>query len=370
MTQILASNRTLLPGQRDLVPGYVVVEEDRVVETGLGEPPAGTTVETASILAPGFVDVHSHGGGTHAFDEGIDGARAVLATHLKHGTTTMIGSLVTAGIDDLKAQVAALAPLVESGELAGVHLEGPWLSKHKKGAHTESLLVNPDPAVVADLLSSGIVKMVTVAPELDGALDSIAVMSAIGCVAAVGHTVADYQTTQRAIAAGATGATHLFNGMPEMEHRAPGPILALAQAPEVWLEMVFDGVHVAAPLAVEVLREFPDRAVLVTDAMAAADAPDGNYTLGGLDVIVKDQVARLAVGDSIAGSTLTLERAIRTAVNAGVSPVTALRAATVNPATYLSLPQVGSFAPGNFADAVLLTEDLQVTRVMRRGAWL
>ncbi|MDR0847683.1 MAG: N-acetylglucosamine-6-phosphate deacetylase [Propionibacteriaceae bacterium] len=372
--------------------GWVRVEGDRIVDaSSAGERPPDETVVGAGVhsvtevnlagegvvdvdgvLSPGFVDVHSHGGGGTNFGDGVDQARTVLATHLAHGTTTMLASLVTGSIETLETQIRALSALVETGELAGVHLEGPWLSEHFKGAHEESLLVDPDLDDVTRLLDActDVVRMVTIAPEKPGALDAIALMTSRGVVVAIGHTGADYDEALAGIAAGARGTTHLFNAMPPLLHRRPGPVLACWADPRMWVELVCDGVHVHPDLIAHVARTKPDKVVLITDAMAAAGFTDGDYLLGALPVEVRDGIALIAGTTTIAGSTLTLDKAVRTAVRAGVPLEVALRAATCNPADYLGLSHVGRIAKGLFADFVVLDDDCNVTRVMRHGQWV
>jgi len=369
---LVSSARVLLGDATDLTAGWVQVSGDRVVATGVGEPPAPPDQVVDGILVPGFVDVHNHGGGGESFvTEDPDVALSVVAAHLKAGTTAIVASLVTGAIADLHRQVATLAGLVESGDLVGVHLEGPWLSEKFKGAHPAQLLVDPDPAEVSALLETGrgTVRMATIAPERKGALDAIAVMTQHDCVAALGHTNADYDTTRAAIDAGARGATHLFNAMPALKHRSPGPILALLQDDRVTLELIMDGVHVRPELVAWVMATAPGRVALITDAMAAAAAQDGDYVLGELAVEVRGGVARLAGQDTIAGSTLTLGQAVRNAVAAGVDRIVALRAATTVPADFLGLADVGRLAAGKRADLVVLDEDLGVSRVMWRGEW-
>lgn len=355
-----------------LRPGWVRIAGDTIAEVGDGAPPAPADL-TAALLVPGYVDAHCHGGGGASFltTEPAEVASAA-ATHLRHGTTTVVASLVTAAPAELESQVAALATATAAGTIAGIHLEGPWLAPGYRGAHAAALLAAPDPGVLARLLAraGGALRMVTVAPELPGALNLIGRVAAAGAVAAVGHTAADLATARAAITAGATGATHLFNAMPPLHHRAPGPVLALWTDPRVFLELIFDGVHLAPELAAFVLRSAPERAVLVTDAMAAAGAGDGDHRLGTLAVQVRDGVARVAGTDTIAGSTLTLDRAVRNAVAAGVDLAVALRAATANPAAYLGLAGVGRLAPGYRADLLHLGADLAVRAVMRAGRWV
>lgn len=369
---LLSADRILFPDAVAPVAGHIEIDRDRIVAVGSGPAPGPVAEHLDGVVIPGFVDVHSHGGGGASFvTEDPDVARQALAAHRRFGVTTMVASLVTGALPDLKRQVECLAGLVEAGELAGIHLEGPWLAAEYKGAHPPQLLTDPRPAEVAELLDAGrgTVKMVTIAPERTGAMESIRLLAERGVVAAIGHTDADYDTCRAAIDAGAIGATHLFNAMAPLRHRDPGPVLALWEDPRVYLELIMDGVHVRPELVAFVASTEPDRVVFVTDAMAAAAAEDGDYVLGELPVEVRDGVARIAGTDTIAGSTLTLDRAVRNAVAAGVPLAQAVRSATALPADYLSLPDVGRIAPGKSADLAVLDDHLVVTRVLYRGAW-
>lgn len=368
MSTVIAANRLLTP--RGLVePGWVEIDGPAVVGWGVGSPPAGAQV-LDGLVSPGFVDVHSHGGGGANFGDGTASALRVLATHLAQGTTTMMASLVTGPLDALEQAVRDLTPLVEAGQLAGIHLEGPWLAPSYKGAHDESMLRDPALADVQRLVKAGPVRLVTMAPERPGALEAIAWMVGVGVVVAVGHTAADDTCTRTAIAAGASGATHLFNAMPDMLHRAPGPALPLWQNQDVWVELVSDGAHVAPDLVAHVMTTKPSHCVLVTDAMAAAGVGDGQYHLGSRDVTVSGGVARLTGTSTVAGSTLTLSRAVRVAVQAGVPVELALLAATAHPADYIGLASTGRLDVGCWADLVVMDEQLNVTKVMRRGQWV
>ena len=213
--------------------------------------------------------------------------------------------------------------------------------------------------------------MVTLAPELPGGLDAVRRLAAAGVVAAVGHTDATYDEARAALDAGATVGTHLFNAMRGLHHREPGPVAALLERPDAYVELIADGVHVHPALVGMVASAKPGHTVLVTDAMAAAGAPDGDYRLGGLDVVVRDREARLVGSGAIAGSTLTMAAAVRYAVTvAGLSLPDAIRAATTTPATASGLDRVGDLRPGFAADLVALDDDLVVQRVMRRGSWV
>jgi N-acetylglucosamine-6-phosphate deacetylase len=262
---------------------------------------------------------------------------------------------------------------VDAGLLAGIHLEGPWLSPRYAGAHEPSLLTTPRATDVDRLLEAGRghVRMVTLAPELDGALDAVARLAREGVVAAIGHTDATYDEARAALDAGARAGTHLFNAMRGLHHREPGPVAALLEDEEARIELVADGVHVHPSVLALAARAKPDRVVLVTDAMAAAAAADGDYRLGRLEVHVREGVARLAQSGAIAGSTLTMGHAVRYAVTvAGLPLLEVVRAASSAPADLLGIERVGRLDPGAFADLVVLDDDLEVRRVMRRGRWV
>jgi N-acetylglucosamine-6-phosphate deacetylase len=223
---------------------------------------------------------------------------------------------------------------------------------------------------VATLLDAGrgTVRMITIAPELPGALDAIARIVDSGAVAAIGHTDATYDEARAGLAAGATVGTHLFNAMRPLHHREPGVIGALLES-DATCELVVDNVHVHPALVAWVMRVAAGRIALITDAIAAAGVGDGEYLLGGLEVRVDEGVARLTHGGSIAGSTLTQDVALRNAVAAGVPLPDAVAALTAVPARALGLP-VGTLEPGSRADLVVLSEGLQVDAVMAGGAWI
>jgi N-acetylglucosamine-6-phosphate deacetylase len=358
-------------GDDVLTPGWVEVAGTTVSRVGSGEPPAPPE-HRASWLAPGLVDVHCHGGGGASFDHVDDRATTTaLRPHRERCTTTTIASLVTASTEDLVRQVSHLAGWVEHGALAGIHLEGPWLAPERKGAHEEALLTAPTEAVITEVLAAGrgTIKMVTLAPELPGAEAAIRQLTDAGVVVAVGHTAADYDTTVAAVGWGARGATHLFNAMPPLNHRDPGPILALLRDPGVWLELIADGVHVDVELVAWTLQTYPSRVVLITDAMAAAGFGDGGYLLGKRAVEVRDGVARLTSNGAIAGSTLILADAVEKCFSLGLPAPQVLVAATVQPAHYLGL-DVGRLQAGGPADLVLMDNRLRVLRTLRRGMWV
>lgn len=331
----------------------------------------------AGWLVPGFVDPHVHGGGgfdyaTEDPDEAVQGR----AFHAAHGTTTSFASLVSAPVDVLCRQLRTLAALVEDGVFAGIHLEGPFLSVGRRGAHDPTCLIPPDPETVDLLLEAGgaALAMITIAPELPGGLAAVDRFVRAGVRVAVGHTDADFDTVRAALDAGASVATHLFNAMPAIHHREPGPIPALLNDPRVAVELIADGFHLhPAILATAARAAGVERTVLVTDAMAAAGMPDGDFRLGGLAVAVRDGMARLVQPDgrpgSIAGSTLTMAVAfqVMTGVVGDVAVVAAM--ASTNAARYFGLGDVGRIEPGARADLCVVDDTGTLRRVMQAGRW-
>jgi N-acetylglucosamine-6-phosphate deacetylase len=361
---------TVITGGTRIDGGVVEIEGDRIVRVGRDGAGASGT-----FLLPGLVDVHCHGGGGHGFPESdVDGVRAAVAHHLAHGTTTLLASLVSAPGETLLERVRLLAGI---DGLAGIHLEGPFLSVARCGAQDPSAIVPGDPSLLAALLDAGPVRTVTLAPETPRYDELLAVMARHGAVPSLGHTDATAEVTAAAIArAGGRplSATHLFNAMPPLHHRAPGPAaacLAAAARGEMVLELVADGVHLADETVAMVFDLVgPARIALVTDAMAAAGAGDGRYRLGALDVQVTDGVARLP-GGALAGGTTRLIDVIRRVVRqAGVALPAAVTAATATPARLLGRGDVGDLAPGKRADVLVTDADLVPTAVMRAGRWI
>ncbi|WP_020574302.1 N-acetylglucosamine-6-phosphate deacetylase [Actinopolymorpha alba] len=372
---------TLLGNGRIVTPdgvleaGWVEVTGDRLSGVGAGQPRTPDVDLAGRIVVPGFVDTHVHGGGGASYLSATPEETATAAEfHLSHGTTTTFASLISTTADELAREVAALADLAADGIVAGLHLEGPWLSEVRRGAHDPAVLRPPASAEVERLLAlgRGTVRMVTLAPELPGGLDAVRQVVDAGVVAAVGHSDADYDTVLGAVDAGASVATHLFNGMPPLHHRTPGPVGALLEDPRVTVELIADGIHLhPATIAVSVRAAGVDRVSLVTDAMTAAGMSDGTYGLGAQSVRVENGVARLAGGDSIAGSTLTMDAAFRLVVQkAGLTLEQAARVAATTPARVFGMDDVGALVPGRRADLVVLDDSLELLAVMRAGAWV
>jgi N-acetylglucosamine-6-phosphate deacetylase len=377
----------------------VTVSDSIIADVTPADGPAGGTDSAGAasggglgpVILPGLIDIHCHGGGGHAFTTTDPAeARAVAAHHAARGTTRLLASLVTAAPDVLLAQVAALAPLVASGELLGIHLEGPFLSSARCGAQSPEFIRDPDPAFAGQLLDAadGAIKVVTLAPERPGADEVAKLFRAAGVVVALGHTNASYEVMASGLAelSGAGLVTHLANGMPPLHHRSAGPVaaaLVAAAADEASVELISDGVHVDAGFTLLVFAAAaPGRVVLITDAMAAAGMADGDYVLGPQRVRVSGGVARLAGHDvvaeggtaapgAIAGGTSSLLEVVATAHSAGVPLAAAAAAASVAPARALGLPgPAGTIASGAPADLVVTDDRLRPQRVLRDGRWI
>ena len=322
-------------------------------------------------LTPGFIDLHCHGGGGHSFDDGAESIRDALAVHRAHGTTRSAISLVSAPLPALVDSLEDITALCAADPLIlGAHLEGPFLDAGHRGAHDPDALRTPSPLDVAELLEAadGRLAQITLAPELPGGLAAVEAFVGAGVVVAVGHTGADLDIAREAFDRGATLVTHAFNAMPGIHHRHPGPLTAAFDDERVTLELIVDGLHVDPAVVQLAFRAAGERVALVTDAMAAAAAPDGFYRLGSREVDVAGGRAVLAGTDMLAGSTLTLDRALAIAVDrCGASPEAAVRALTLSPALVLGRTDLGLLRPGFAADLVLLSPTWEVRTVVAAG---
>lgn len=373
---VIMGGRVAAP-DRVLDDGWVAVSDGRIAGVGSGTPPSGEYVDVGgALVVPGFVDTHCHGGGGASFTS-LDPEELLTAVraHRRHGTTTMLASLVSDPVDILREQVAALREIVQEGEVAGIHLEGPFISKARCGAHDPETLLEPDTGTVDKLLRAGqgTIRMVTIAPELHGGVKAVRQLAESGVIAAIGHTDGVEEQLLPAIDAGASVATHLFNGMRPLHHREPGPVGALLDDERITIELICDLVHLH-PTVVRLAAKHAgrNRTVLITDAMSATDAADGRYTLGRLEVDVHDGVATLADNGSLAGSTLTMDTAFRNLVRgAKLGILDAVHATSQRPAELLGIAdRTGMLCPGYVADIVVLDQDLRPAKVLRRGEWV
>ena len=359
-------------------PGWLALGGGRVIDAGDGPTPTGDLMHLPlerlrGVVVPGFVDQHVHGALGVDFG-GADeaGARRAAAHHHRAGSTRLVASVATASSQATLRALGVLAPLVDEGVLDGVHLEGPWLSSTRRGAHDPALLRSPEPAEVEALLDAarGTVRLVTIAPELPGAVDAIRLLVDRGVVVALGHSDCTAAAAPAAADAGATVVTHVYNGMRPLHHREPGLAGAALTDDRLAVELILDGQHVSRD-AVEIARRASSgRLVLVSDAMAATGWSDGRYTIAGSEVVVEHGVAMLADGSSLAGSTGTVgEGLTRLLREHGVALPEAVRASSTTAATALGLTGAG-LHPGDRADLVVLDEHDRVDRVLRDGRWL
>lgn len=356
----------------------VTVIDGRITDLRSGVSPVADEPMHPGWLLPGYVDTHVHGAvGSDFGSADADGVTAIIDHHRAHGSTTLYASLVTNTLDSLTAQLDLLAGFVERGDLAGVHLEGPFLSEARCGAHPAPLLRDPDPAAVDRLLDAGrgTVKMVTLAPERPGTIEAIGRFLDAGVIVAFGHSDADAALAQRSVESGATVATHLFNAMAAIHHRRPGPVPGLLSDPRVAVELICDGFHLHPDVvSMAISAAGPERVMLVTDAMAATGRPDGEFPLGELMTRVVDGKARLLESDgslgNIAGSTLTMDRAVEFVVQeCGVPMADAALMASTTPARWHRLA-AGRVRHGAPADLVLVDDSGSLQAVMAAGTWL
>jgi len=390
MTAIAIYAGAILTPHEELRDCVLLVEDGKIIGLGPRDEvrvPADAVHYPAGdkIVVPGFVDIHVHGAGGHDVMEA--NARAldrITSTLARYGTTSMLATTVTAPVEETCHSLQGIARYIRNhekmgestrpaAEILGIHLEGPFINKARRGVHPPDAIARPSAEALAQFreAADGLVKILTIAPELPGALELIASAVAEGVVVAVGHTDADYEQTRAAFSAGARHAVHFFNAMRPFTHRDPGVIGAVLTEPEMTAEVIADGVHVSGP-AIQVLigtKGF-HTVLLASDGTSATGMPDGNYRLGTMEVSVKGGVCRNSEG-KLAGSTLTLDRALRYLVELGVPFIEAVRMATVLPARRIGLAgKKGILAIGADADLVVLTQDLRVDAVMTRGVGL
>jgi N-acetylglucosamine-6-phosphate deacetylase len=367
----------LTPGEL-ISEGAVLIDGERIVGTGpaarIACPPGAQVIDaTGLLLAPGFIDLQINGAFGHDFTAHPATIWAVGADLPRYGVTAFLPTVITSPLETVAAAQAVLdqgPPAGYHGAAAlGLHLEGPFLNPAKRGAHNPAHLRLPDRAAVADWTPERGVRLVTLAPELPGALPVVQTLIARGVVVSAGHSMATAEEAQAGFAAGITYGTHLFNAMPPLDHRAPGLPGALLADPARTTGLIVDGIHLhPATVAAAWQAKGPARFNLVTDAMGALGMPPGQYRLGDWEVIVDGRSARLADG-RLAGSVLSLDEAVRNLITFTGCPLeAALASVTTVPAAVLGLQgERGQIAPGYAADLVLLTADLQVQATVIAG---
>lgn len=382
MTYCLVAGGVATPLQI-LAPGWVLVAGPSIVAVGGGSPPAGHLLVDLGdrLLAPGFVDIHVHGGGGALVDgataEEVHAAvRAIAAFHLRHGTTALLPTVPALPPGRTAAAVAGIRTAAEEPSGAGArvlgsHLEGPWLAPARTGAQNRAAVRSPDLAELSALLdaAAGSVRLLTIAPELPGAESLIEAAVAEGVTVGIGHSDADYETAVAAFAAGASHVTHLFNAMSGLGHRDPGVAGAALADDSVTVEVIADGVHVHPAVLRVAARSTAGRLVAVTDAVWPGQAAPGTEAFAGQAVIRSDDSVRLAADPSVlAGSTLTMDRAVRGLVHdAGLGLPQAIAAATAVPARVARAAGKGRLAAGLDADLVVLEPDFTVAATVLRG---
>jgi N-acetylglucosamine-6-phosphate deacetylase len=350
-----------------------------------GRPSVDADASTLDVggawVVPGYIDTHVHGGGgAQCNTADPDEIAAVARFHAGHGTTALLATTAAAPVQELVAVLEATASAQgrarhKGATVLGAHLEGPFLSRKRPGAMDADAFIDPDPRTVELLLraGAGTLKCMTLAPELPGATELVRELVRAGAVASVGHSEATYDQTLEAVRAGARAATHAFNAMPPLHHREPGLLGAVLDLPEVSVELICDGVHVApATLRLAYRAKGRDRVRLVTDAIQGAGMPDGDYRLARAPITVAGGRARLLGGGSIAGSMLTMEAAVRNAVRfLGITVQDAVALASANPARLLGLERrKGTIAAGLDADLAVLDDDLRVCATLVEGEWV
>jgi N-acetylglucosamine-6-phosphate deacetylase len=356
----------------EVVPGRIVVEDGRIASVELDPAEAA-----GPYLTPGFVDVHVHGWGGHdAMGTEADLAGMARAL-LRHGVTSFLPTAVTASLDVLRGfadRVRAWQPraAADGAEPLGFNLEGPFISPDRRGAQNPAFIVAPAPVDRRDLepLLPGL-RVTTIAPDVDGALELIAWLAGQGVAVSLGHSAATVAQGRAGYAAGARTTTHLFNAMTGVDHRHPGLAVAALTDDAVAVELIADGNHVDPALWPLIARaKPPDRLLLVSDALALAGMGDGVTSIGGLPVEVSGSRATLAGTSTLAGSVIALDTALRNLVGQGIGLPAAVAAASRNPLDLIGVTDRGRIAVGQLADLVELDDDLVVRRVARAGRWL
>ena len=381
MTTIITAAHLITPTKWIESP-VVVVEDGRITtlqSSHAMEMPAGPRPMHFPdlVLAPGLIDIHIHGGAGHDVMEPDESARKQIERQLvQHGVTAYLPTTVTAPQDRILQALEHLGKAVAGSEGSGralpigIHLEGPFISHTKRGVHPPASLILPSPTALDRFwqASAGTLRMMTVAPELPGAIETIAHARTLGVHSSLGHSNATYAEAGAGIAAGADHATHTFNAMRQLDHRDPGILAAILEDDTLTADIIVDGIHVDPSVVRLFLRaKGEDKAILITDAISATGMPDGTYSLGSFEVEVKGN--RCELEGKLAGSVLTLDRAIRNVMDfAGWKLQRAVKLATLNPAKLLGISdQRGMLAPGRRADMVVLTMQGKVAHTIIAG---
>ena len=353
-------------------PGFVRMEGEKITEVGFCTEGELSEAERETLVLPGLVDIHFHGAAGYDFCDGTQEAyRAIEAYENSHGITSICPATMTLPVEELKHILTEVSK-DKPDSLIGVHLEGPFINKAKKGAQKEEYVIPPSVEVLKELqeCAKGLVKLVSIAPETEGAIDCIRELGKEFCFS-IAHTMSDYDTAVKAIQAGAKHITHLYNAMPVPTHREPAVVGAAADDPDVMPELICDGIHIHPCVVRNTFRLFgAHRMILISDSMRAVGMEDGQYTLGGQDVTVHGALATLADG-TIAGSATNLYDCMCKAVEMGIPKEQAIRAATINPAVSIGAESmIGSIEVGKYANLVITDTALHRRQVILKGVSL
>ena len=343
-----------------LLPGDVALDGDTISAVGL--EPGGS-----GIAAPCFVDLQVNGfAGIDFLGADADGFATAGEALLETGVTAYLPTLITSAEDDMIRALHAIPNANHGPRILGAHLEGPFLSPARLGTHSLASRRDPDAALLERLLAAGPVRLVTLAPELPGALDLVDLLHLRGVTVSLGHTNATAAEANAAFERGVRTVTHVFNAMRPLAHRDPGIVGAALVHPDVVVQAIVDGVHLDPDIVRLLWSAAGGRIALVTDAIAGAGIGDGTYALGETEIVVADDVVRREDG-VLAGSALTMPQAVRNLVDVGVPLANALEAASTVPARVLGLPDLGKLIPGGPADVVVLDDSLEVVQTIVGG---
>lgn len=379
MTEYVVANGRIYTEDKVMDQGYIRVADGKIAEVGAGEYTGDLQVidaEGKNIL-PGFIDIHIHGGyGEDAMDASFEGLKHLSESLLSEGTTSYLATTMTQSVENIDRALENIVEYIQfqdtenAAEVAGVHLEGPFISEHKVGAQNPKYVQRPSVEAIQHFqgIAQGNIKIITFAPEVEGAEDTLKALSDY-IIFSIGHTVATYDEVNEAVAHGAKHATHLYNAGTPFEHRSPGVFGAVWTNDHINAEAIVDGVH-SHPAAVKTAFKMKGNQhfYLITDAMRAKGMPDGNYDLGGQNVIVKGSEARLASG-ALAGSILKMNDGVRNLMEFTGAPLEGVwRTTSFNQAIALGIDnKKGSIKVGKDADLVIVDDDIQVATTIKNG---
>jgi len=381
--RIIIINGTIITPFHLISDKDIIVEEGKIIEIVNKEELSTATLTGAEVIegkdkfiAPGYIDIHVHGGGgSDVMDGNYEAINQIAITHSRFGTTSFLPTTMTMSKDKIIRSLRSICEAVKKGtagaEILGIHMEGPYINPEKKGAQKEDDIkkISIEEFLEFNQASGNLIRLVTIAPEMPGAIGLIKYLYKQGIIASVGHSNATYAQVQAGIQAGLSHVTHTFNAMRGLHHREPGVVGAALTSPELTVEVIADGIHIH-PIVLEILTKIKEgeKVVLITDAMRAAGLKEGTYDLGGQEVIVTKGQARLKDG-TLAGSVLTMDKAVKNMVNKiRIQLPKAIQMASFNPARSVGIDdKKGSLEPGKDADIVILNKNLETELTIVAG---